>query len=235
MHRLTAYATACVLVLAALGSSGCASSSAAPSPPPVDGGPFDAPTDALAEADAPDEPDADAAPPTCALGFLGDPTQPTVMQLIVRDANGMTVPLADGDPVPLVTPPQGGKVVFVGVRATNISPCSVTLTGSLRDPVSQQLRLDGRGMNLTPTGDGWGVSADSNLSTFANIPVCPNQWAMQDAYGQVFELSVKLSDPAGHAASSTIHVTPVCGEPGPSAKECACTCKQGYVLGQVCN
>ena len=229
-------ATLTLLSFAAPTACSSSSSPGVPIVPPVDAG-----ADAADAADAVGPSDADPpdgspdAAPTCALGFLGDPTQPTILQLIVRDVSGVSVPLADGDTVPLVTPPQGGKVIFIGVRATNISPCSVELSGALRDPVSQQLRLDGRGMNLTPTGDGWGQSADTNLSTFANIPVCPNQWAMQDLYGQPFELTVKLSDPLGHAASSTLHVTPACTESGSLGKECTCTCKQGYVLGQVCN
>ena len=215
----------------------CGSSSSAPPVPPNDAGmPMDAADEVgPGDADVPDAPPSDAAPPTCALGFLGDPSQPPVLELLVRNGSGVSVPLADGDTVPLVTPPQGGKVIFVGVRATNISPCSVVLNGALRDPVSQQLRIDGRGMNLTPTGDGWGQSADTNLSTFANIPTCPNQWAMQDLYGNVFELTITLSDPMGHTVASTIHVTPQCVEPAGLGKECLCSCKQGYVLGQVCN
>lgn len=172
----------------------------------------------------------------CALPYLGDPQKAPELSLLVRGVDGVSVPLVDGASVPLVTPPQGGKVVFLGVRATNLSPCSVTLTGSIRDPASQQLRLDGRVVNLVAAADGWGVSADSNISTFANVPVCPNQWASMDIPDKDFELTVELVDRDKRMVSKTVKARPTCAETDPElAKECACTCKKDYVLGQVCN
>ena len=50
------------------------------------------------------------------------------------------VPLADGGPLAILQPPQGGRVVFVGVRATNVDGCGLQLTGALRDETSRQVR-----------------------------------------------------------------------------------------------
>jgi len=169
----------------------------------------------------------------CALAFLGTEGQPVEMKLFVRGADLHSTALADGARVPLILPPQGGRVIFVGVQATNISACGVTLTGSFRDNVNRQIRLDGRTMNLQPMGNGWGASSDTDMSTFSNIPMCPNQWADGDVFEKSFELTVTLSDPAGHAATKTIQAVPFCGEPEYEA-ECRCQCKKGYVLGQAC-
>ncbi len=171
---------------------------------------------------------------TCKLPNLGDPTQDIQLDLVELDANQSIVTLAEGADVDLVTPPQGGRVVFVGVHATNLSPCGVTLAGSLKDTASGKLMLDSRTVNLKVGTDGYGSSVDSNISTFANIPVCPNQWSSVNAFDVPYELTVKLTDAGGRSASKTLHVTPRCAETGMLKTECTCICKAGYVLGQPC-
>lgn len=231
--------TSCLaLALAfAIVPAACSSSSSPATQPAVDAGPTpDAATDAQDPMDAGNDATTDATDDAdggyaCALGFLGDESKPVEMTLIVRGVDGTSMTIDDGATVPLVTPPQGGKVIFIGVRATNLTPCAVALTGALRDPISQQVRVDGRALNLTPQPDGWGASADSNISTFANIPTCPNQWASQDLYNQTFVLEVSIKDPDGRTAKKTIQVTPQCAEIGTG---CECSCKQGYILGQAC-
>jgi hypothetical protein len=131
-------------------------------------------------------------------------------------------------------PPQGGRVMFIGVRATNIGPCGVELTGTLRDLSSGQVRIDSRKTHLAPTGDGWGTSVDTDISTFAMIPTCPNQWASTDVYGNTFELELSVLDKDGRTATKKLNVVPTCGEPADLA-ECQCQCKKGYTLGQACN
>jgi hypothetical protein len=88
-------------------------------------------------------------------------------------------------------------------------------------------------VNLAAVTDGWGTSTDSNISTFANVPICPNEWASTDAYGNPFDLIVSVQDRGGRTAMKTIQVTLACAEPDKAA-ECLCICKGGYVLGQPC-
>lgn len=170
---------------------------------------------------------------SCALGVLGDLSQPIDFKISARAGDGVSVPLQEGGDAPLITPPQGGRVILIGVRATNTIPCSMKLSAALRDKDSGQVRLDSRTINLKPDGDGWGSSVDSNLATFAHIPTCPNQWASGDVYGRPYELEVTLSDKAGRSLTKTMTVSPQCSEPA-FEKECLCICKQGYKLGAPC-
>jgi hypothetical protein len=176
-------------------------------------------------------PSADPVP--CAGGFLGDASAAPTFDLQVITAQGSVVPVPDGGAVSLLTPPQGGEVVFAGVRATNLNACGAQLTGALRDEASGRVTLDMRTVNLIPTGDGWGVSGttvDFVAANFANIPACPNQWSSTDVSGNPFHLEVTLTDSAGRVATRVIEVTPQCdGDPG-----CVCICKAGYLLGQAC-
>jgi hypothetical protein len=169
----------------------------------------------------------------CGVGFLGDPAQPIAMSVISLGASGVSSEVHDGSSIDLLFPPQGGRVVFVGVRATNIDPCGVTLSGALRDPTNNQVRVDIRPVDLVPDDAGFGSSDDGVISTFSNIPVCPNQWSATDTFGHPYQLEIALTDRAGRAADAKIHVVPQCAEPD-KLTECLCLCKTGYVLGENC-
>jgi hypothetical protein len=179
-------------------------------------------------------------PPSCAGGFLGSASRDPDFEFVVVGADYNAAPLKDGDTVPLLLPLQGGRVVFVGARATNIDGCGVQLTGALRDETTRQVRFDQRTVNLEPSGDGWGAtgaigSAVSGIvSNFANIPACPNQWSTEDVNDREYALEVTLKDRGGRTVTKAIHVTPVCAEPE-NAAECACICRAGYVLGSTCD
>ncbi len=179
----------------------------------------------------------------CPAGFLGDPAKDPVIELRALRANGTDVPIAEGDDLAVVFPPQGGRVAFVGVRATNVDGCGMQLVGALRDPLSKQVRLDGRTVNLRKEPDGWGTTgrgAETDLGSsdaigdYSNVPLCPNQWADQDLFDQTFELEVQIKDRRGKTASKKIHVTPRCAEPGEKETACRCLCRKGYVLGETC-
>jgi hypothetical protein len=182
----------------------------------------------------PEDAGSDVAPVPCKLGYLGDRAREPEIKLTALGVDGTSTDLAEGGNVPIITPPQGGRVLFVGARVTNILPCSATITGSLRDPDTRQLRADKRTVNFAPTGDGWGGSVDADIATFANIPVCPNQWASRNIFDSSFELTIAIADKEARQAEKSIHVTPVCAEPGALLSECTCICKQGYVLGERC-
>ncbi len=170
----------------------------------------------------------------CTLPFLGDEAADPVVELVALGADETSFDLADGAEIPLILPPQGGRVIFAGVRATNIDACGVKLAGAVRDLQNAQVRIDTRTINLEPTGDGWGRSVDANISTFANVPMCPNQWAASDVFDHPFELEVTLTD-RDHVrkATRTVEITPKCAQPE-NAAECLCICKKGYVLGEPC-
>jgi hypothetical protein len=178
------------------------------------------------------EPSVDAVP-GCKLSPLGDATKPIELELQSLDPSKVAHDLADGGSVAMIVPPQGGWVIFVGARATNIDPCAVQLSGVLTDPESKQVRIDERTTNLKPTGDGWGGPIDGDISTVSNIPVCPNQWASADLFGNPFELTVTLSDRHERSASKTIKVVPECAEPHFKAS-CSCQCQKDYILGEAC-
>lgn len=180
---------------------------------------------------------------TCPTGFLGDPSKDPVLELRALKADGTDVPLADGDDLAVLFPPQGGRVAFVGVRAINVDGCGMQLVGALRDPISNQVRVDGRTVNLRKEPDGWGTTgrgAETDLASsdaigdYSNVPLCPNSWAEQDVYDQRFGLEVQIKDRRGKTATKKIQVTPRCAEPGVKETACRCLCKKGYVLGEAC-
>jgi hypothetical protein len=179
-------------------------------------------------------------PVACTAGFLGDASAPVAFDITAVNASYDTVDLADGGTISLIQPSQGGRVLFVGVRATNVSPCGLTLTGALRDRTSQQVRFDTRPINLIPTGDGWGVTGKVGhdvsglVSNFANVPVCENTWSTTDVEGNVYSLEVTLKDQGGRMLEKAIQVTPVCDTPGQEAIDCACLCRANYSAQDEC-
>lgn len=183
--------------------------------------------------DMPSDGGADAGPHGCTTGFVGDMAEDPEIVITALGAGTTATPVMDGDTVPLIFPPQGGRVIFAGARAKNLDACGVTLTGALRDPTTKQVRLDARTVNLTPASDGWVETDPTDYSSFSNIPVCPNQWSETDIYGTTYELEITLADRNGRSVTKRLNVTPVCAEPDRIA-ECLCICKGGYVLGEMC-
>jgi hypothetical protein len=173
----------------------------------------------------------------CPTGFLGTPSGTPDLQILALRSDDTTVPVTDGGSITLMLPPQGGRVLFVGARATNVDGCGLQLTGALRDETTHQVRVDSRTVNLIPTGDGWGAtgvgSVSESIANFSNITVCPNQWSMMDVFGHAYGLEVTVVDRGGRTATGHVQVTPYCGEPA-NAAECMCICAAGYVLGQAC-
>jgi hypothetical protein len=211
---LTAFAgrvdvRAAALIIAALAAAGCSD----PQPTP--------------------EEDAGPGPTPCAAGFLGDPAKPAAIEIITLGVGATSTVVDEGGEVALMLPPQGGRVVFAGVRATNVDACGAKLTGVIREVSTGKIAIDARTVNLKRFDDGWGGSSDTDISSFANIPLCPNQWATEDAFGKEYELEVSLKDRDERSAKKTVRVTPWCAQPENEA-QCLCICKGGYVLGEMC-
>lgn len=96
----------------------------------------------------PDAGSADAAIPTgCRLPFAGDPNLPPEMTLLVLGDRYVSQPLLDGGGLPLMFPPQGGRVAFAGLQARNVD-AQARLSGLVRDLASGQIRLETRTVNL---------------------------------------------------------------------------------------
>jgi hypothetical protein len=195
--------------------------------------------------DGGDAPDAspDVPPSVCPTGYLGDPGKPIELELRALKSDGSDVPLVTGNDLAIIFPPQGGRVAFVGVRARNLDGCGVSITAALRDTTNGQVRLDGRTVNLRKDAEGWGLSgqgASTNLEDsqaigdYANVPLCPNQWASMNVFDNSFELEVVVKDRNKKSTSTKIQVTPRCAEPGAKEAACRCLCKSGYVLGEPC-
>ncbi len=171
--------------------------------------------------------------PSCDLPFLGDPSLEPVMEFFYLGADGADHPCAPSGPIDIIEPPQGGRVLFVGVRATNVDPCGALLTGALRDLQTNQVRFDTRSINLRDDGAGYGRSAQADIASYANIPVCHNTWSDQDIFGVPFQLEVTLQDRRGKQVMGSLVVEPVCAEPA-NAPQCLCICDGDYVLGDAC-
>ncbi|HEY8075145.1 MAG TPA: hypothetical protein VIF62_13570 [Labilithrix sp.] len=181
-------------------------------------------------------------PSTCATGFLGDASMPIQIEVHAIKADGSDVVLKDGDDLAIIFPPQGGRVAFVGIRATNLDGCGVQLTAALRDPISNQVRLDGRTVNLNREADGWGttgsgistdIASSDAIAQYSNVPLCPNQWASQDIYDKTFQLEVIVQDSRKQRADVKLNVVPRCAEGGAKMTACLCLCKNGY-SGESC-
>lgn len=172
---------------------------------------------------------------SCEIGYLGEQGADIELEVLALGVSARSNPIGDGDPIDIITPPQGGRVVFVGVRARNLSACGVQLKGIIRDPETKRTMFDRRTINLKRAPDGWGTSVDSDISTFSNIGVCPNQWSARDVVDQDYEIEVQLMDKKGRSAAKSVMVRPACNEQEPElAAECRCICQPMRELGEAC-
>ena len=174
----------------------------------------------------------------CTVGIFGDANAAIDFQITTPGDTADKV-LNDGDSIGIVLPPQTGRVIFLGVRATNIDGCGVQLTGALRDEATNQVRLDARTVNLVRGSDAWGTSAiqgvspNSQLASYANVPVCPNQWASTDVFDKPFKIEVTLEDRHGRKLTKSVHITPKCVDDIEYSR-CQCICLKDYRLGASC-
>lgn len=203
--------TACYLPLASLFLVAACSDGAA--------GPADA---MIGESDA---------PPGGCSGFVGDPGQPIEVEIVILDVAGTASTVSDGARVPLIRPDQGGEVIFAGVRARNLDTCAVMLIGSLRDGTEATdpiVGLDGRPVNLADAGDGWAEASEPmQVSSYTNIPPCPNFVSSRDIHEQPYQLTLSVRDGNQRRGSRSVMVTPYCAEPRYET-DCLRICKQGY-------
>jgi hypothetical protein len=96
------------------------------------------------------------------------------------------------------------------------------------------LRADGEGWATTGHGTVANLADSAILGDYANIPLCPNQWAETDIFDHTFELELRILDRQKKTGSVIIQVAPRCSEAGSRGAACKCMCARGYVLGATC-
>ncbi len=170
-------------------------------------------------------PDAPEAVP-CPIGDLSAPTE---MEIVHLDQNSAVIETQAMQTVPLIAPPQGGWIVLLGVRAKNID-CRPMLATALIDTCDNQvLNIERRPTQLDVGSDGWGVSS---LTSFSNLPVCPQLTAARDLTNVPYTVTVAIDDGDGHKAESSLTVVPSCLD---GTSRCACECNHDYVVGADCS
>jgi hypothetical protein len=167
-------------------------------------------------------------PPPPAGDILVTPTE--------YDAVAMTqTALADGDPIDLVNPPQGGFVLFVGAIVRNLSQTTVALHAALQDPSGTTLAEDSRTVSFvaSPGDPGAFVPDLRSFTGVANVAVCPNA-SSTDRYNQPFQLEVDVTEAAtGRRGSATVGVTPSCRQTDTvKLTLCYCECSANFMVGK---
>jgi len=166
--------------------------------------------------------------PTC---FVGDLTAQPEIEIVHRTASG-TVAITRAL-VPLLNPPQGGKVLLVGVRAKNLDGCPLQISASLRDPCNDRvLALERRPVSLEASPDGWAAPARPlELDNFSNLPGCPRSDNDRPIADQPYLLRVTVTDKEGRTAEATRMIEPYCGAEPEHAATCACECRSRFDRG----
>jgi hypothetical protein len=168
--------------------------------------------------------------------FEGDMSAGPELALVHRTPDGMLAPIADGNELALVVPPQGGEVLLIGVRARNVDGCPLTLSTALVDPGSGVVAaFERRPVTLKLATDGWlEPERPSSLANFSNLPACPIAGlarAVDDS--QPWRLDIQVDDAAGHHGEVAATITATCALSADPAG-CSCQCAAGYVLGSAC-
>ncbi len=174
-----------------------------------------------------------AAPAAC---FVGDPGSDPEVVLVHRTSDGQLATVAEGAPIPLFEPPQGGQVILVGVRVRNIDGCPLTISTSLAIPqTSIVAAFERRPVTLETTPDGWlQPKRPDLLSNFANLPSCPIAGLDRPIDGETYQLTVEAEDHAGRKGRASAIVVPSC-DMNVAPALCRCLCAANYVLGSVCS
>jgi len=166
-------------------------------------------------------------PPTCNDTFIGDPSLSPEAMLVVTDGVMPTLSdVTDGAMVPLVRPPQGGQVTYAGARVRNMNRCGVQFTARYRDPTSlAELGYDRRSTDLIVGDDGWGRPDPLQVSTLANIPLCPDFDPVRDNQGVPALLEVTVQDRHQHMVKLSQTVVPTCmASDAAGLAWCVCEC-----------
>jgi hypothetical protein len=169
--------------------------------------------------------------------FVGDPAAPPVGEIVYRTPDGEVALAEDGGVLPLLEAPQGGWMLFVGLRTRNLG-CELTLTGTLVDHLASPAELvsvEQRPVTQEPGDDGWGWPRfPERIGNYSNLPGCPRQRLARDVNGEPWVVELEGVDADGRVARASITATPTCADEG-RRWFCECQCDREYVLGQTCS
>ena len=172
----------------------------------------------------------------CAGGVaVGDLDAGVEMEIVVQ-AGCAATPVADGGTIPLIEPPQGGKVIIAGARVRNIMNKRVRVSGWLRDTDSPNVfGLVIQTVLLDVDGEGWLIPRNpASIDNYANIAACPSQGLPRDVHDQPWRLGIRVEDCGGRMAEKEILVTPTCAVTDPASCipevtiPCDCQCDMSY-------
>lgn len=191
-----------------------------------------------ADCDVAPTPDAGIEPEPVPPCIIGDENAAAEIVLVYRTVDGEVADVVDNGEVPLILPPQGGKVTLVGVRAKNVT-CRLLLNANLSNSLcgGNIIGLEGRPVDLEVRDDGFGYpAAPDTLQNYVNIPVCPTFTSTRDGDGHPYVLQLRATEvrrldeetARTHVLNAT--VTPVCAEPE-IFDDCSCECDADLVLG----
>lgn len=169
--------------------------------------------------------------PTC--GVVGDATRPAEIQLIYRTETG-AMPVVDQGTLPLVDPPQGGKVLLVGLRVRNVDLCDATIQIAIKDPADARvIGYERRSITWRIAPDGFAEPSEPTyFYDYANVPVCPNGNLSKNVDGNPWLLEARLYEAETIAAQATVTITPTCdAAPDPDLCRCECAMTGGTSCG----
>ena len=160
---------------------------------------------------------------------VGDITAPPELQIVYRAPGGTAEPLADGGTLPLTVPPQGGHVVFVGLRVRNVDLCGSSIQAALRHPTTDRVAgFERRPVAWVIAADGFAEPAQPDqISDYANVPLCPNANIDQDIFDVPWDLEVRFYDASDMATQVDLTVTPSCDQ-AINPAYCRCECAMGF-------
>lgn len=174
--------------------------------------------------------------------FYGDEAAAPEGTLVFLDEHSTLQDLQQGQAVPLILPPQGGKVVFIGARLKNMDMCSLQANGGVFDDCQAQPRIigrEGRGIQMVENdATGFAEPKDpATLNNYVNIPLCGNFTSSRDIDGEPYRVEIRFSDRARRSLVLTADITPYCpGAPGGDGvfEQCECECDADYAFERRC-
>jgi len=128
--------------------------------------------------------------------FFGDPALPPEGELVWRTLDGRMEPFVEGQTLPLILPPQGGKVVMIGARVRHMG-CTIALrAGAFDDCKGVFLGIDGRPLQLEwNEASGWAEPAfPETLNNYGNVAMCFNNNSGRDTNDEEYRFEVRVTD-----------------------------------------